>query len=103
MSSFESYKPTYQSIKVPGSNKIAFVLKNAYTSQECLDMIKISEDKGYITAKVNVGDREILALVCDIICVQYLQSMSKNLETYALHIDHKHVGVLLLVHGPSDV
>jgi len=43
------------------NGKLAFLLYNVFSTEECVALIKISEDSGYIDALVNTGDgREML-------------------------------------------
>lgn len=41
-----------------GDVKFAFLLYNVFGSEECDDLIKLSEDCGYTEALVNIGDRQ---------------------------------------------
>jgi hypothetical protein len=42
------------------SGKLAFILLNVFTPEECSEWIKLSEERGYIPALVNVGTKEVL-------------------------------------------
>ncbi|CAF1012035.1 unnamed protein product [Rotaria sordida] len=42
------------------SGKLAFILLNVLTQEECSDWIKLTEERGYIPALVNIGVREVL-------------------------------------------
>jgi hypothetical protein len=43
-----------------GSGKLAFILLNVFTPEECQQWIKMTEERGYAPALVNVGPREVL-------------------------------------------
>jgi len=42
------------------SGKLAFILLNVFTSEECSEWIKLTEQRGYVPALVNVGTGEVL-------------------------------------------
>lgn len=42
------------------SAKLAFVLYNVFTAEECSECIQLTEKRGYTPALVNVGMREVL-------------------------------------------
>jgi hypothetical protein len=50
-------------VRVPGSeNKLAFVLDNVFSEEECKELIDLAEKKGFDKALLNVGNgQEILA------------------------------------------
>jgi len=45
---------------VEDSGKLAFILLNVFTHEECSEWIKLTEERGYTPALVNVGPREVL-------------------------------------------
>ena len=50
-------KITKENIKLTSfdEGKLAFMLYNVFTKAECAELIKITEEKGYEVALVNVG------------------------------------------------
>jgi hypothetical protein len=42
------------------SGKLAFILLNVFTKEECLEWIELTEKRGYVPALVNVGSSEVL-------------------------------------------
>jgi hypothetical protein len=42
------------------SGKLAFILLNVFTKEECLEWIQLTEKRGYVPALVNVGLSEVL-------------------------------------------
>ncbi|UJR30379.1 hypothetical protein I4U23_017914 [Adineta vaga] len=42
------------------SNKLTFILMNVFTYDECIEWIKLTENRGYSPALVNIGVQEIL-------------------------------------------
>jgi len=42
------------------SGKLAFILLNVFTEEECSKWIKLTEERGYSPALVNVGTHEVL-------------------------------------------
>ncbi len=42
------------------AGKLAFILLNVFTPEECSEWIKLTEERGYSPALVNIGSREVL-------------------------------------------
>lgn len=62
----------YERVPVPGNDNIAFVVRNAYTLEECASLMERAEKEGYTPAEVNGGDHTALILVRD--CIHPLAS-----------------------------
>ncbi|CAF1214676.1 unnamed protein product [Rotaria sp. Silwood1] len=83
------------------SGKLAFILLNVFTKEECSEWIKLTEERGYTSALVNIGLREILMTDvrnndrCIIDDVNMANILFERIEPYLPKIwkDYKLVGL----------
>ena len=83
------------------SGKLAFILYNVFTGEECLEWIKLTEERGYKPALVNVGTHEVLMTDfrnndrCIIDDVDMAKMLFDRIKSYLPEIwdNHKLVGL----------